>query len=121
MLSLSHAVSVDYYPQNHHAQPQVNYIEPAHVKAVKYVQPAPVAPVYNHVAAAPIKYVHQEPHAVKYVESPQYVKQVEYEQPAQYEYGYDVNDPHTGDVKSHTEKRNGNTVSGRYEVLDPDG
>lgn len=118
MLSLSSAVSVDYYPHNHHAQQQVQYVEPDHVKAVKYVQPAPV---FKHVAAAPVKYIHPEPHAVKYVENPHYAKHVEYDVPAHYEYGYDVNDPHTGDVKSHSEKRDGNTVHGRYEVLDPDG
>lgn len=118
MLSLGSAVSVDYFPHNHHAQPHVKYIEPEHVK---YIQAAPVAPVIKHVAAAPVKYIHPDPHAVKYVDSPQYVKHVEYDEPAQYSYGYDVHDEQTGDIKSHQEKRDGHSVSGRYEVLDPDG
>lgn len=37
------------------------------------------------------------------------------------EFGYDVHDPNTGDVKSHSEKRDGHTVHGSYTVLDPDG
>lgn len=169
MLSLSNAISVDYYPHEHHhghysapAPAGVKYIEPAHahLNAVKYIQPAHVAPVIKHVPAPvkyihqephpvkyfhqephpvkyvhqephpvkylhqephPVKYVHQEPHPVKYIDNPHYVKHVEYDEPAHYEFGYDVHDDHTGDYKSHTEKRDGNTVSGRYEVLDPDG
>lgn len=143
MLSLANAVSVDYYPHEPHAHPaNVKYIEPTHVKPVKYLinQPAPIAPVYKHIQSAPIKYIQQEPHHVKYVENPHYVKQIEsphyvkhvenphyvkhhvdYDEPAQYEFGYDVHDPNTGDVKSHTEKRDGNTVHGSYTVLDPDG
>lgn len=163
MLSLSKAISVDYYPPEHHGdhvkyiEPQhpghvkyvephhahpghvkyieqqhpghvkyiepahahpghVKYIEPAHLKQVNYIQSAPIVK-----QAVPVKYVHQDPHAVKYIENPHYAKHVDYDEPAHYEYGYDVHDDHTGDYKSHTEKRDGNTVHGRYEVLDPDG
>lgn len=131
MLSLTSAVSVDpiYYPHdnphhnphhNPHYSPHhthVKYIEPSHVKAVKYIHSAPVnavGPVYKHIPAAPIKYIHSEPH-------PHYAKHVDYDEPAHYEYGYDVHDPLTGDVKSHSEKRDGDAVHGKYEVLDPDG
>ncbi|XP_031626086.1 pupal cuticle protein Edg-84A-like [Contarinia nasturtii] len=130
VLSLdANAVSVDYYPHDHHSHPaHVKYIEPTHVKPVNYIQSAPIAPVYKHIQAAPVKYVHPEPHHVKYVDNhyakkfyePEY-KHVEYDAPAQYEFGYDVNDPNTGDVKSHSEKRDGHTVHGSYTVLDPDG
>lgn len=127
MLSLVNAVTVDYYPHDHDGHPaHVKYIEPAHVKPVKYIQSAPVAPaIYKHYPAVPPnQYVHHqpEPHHVKYIEKPHYAKHVEYiDEPAQYEFGYDVHDPNTGDIKSHSEKRDGNTVHGRYEVLDPDG
>lgn len=90
MLSFVNAVSVDYYPHDPHAhhvkyvEPAHKYIEPAHVKSVNYIQPAPIAPVYKHIPAAPVKYVHPEPHHVKYVDSPHYVKHVEYDTPAQY-------------------------------------
>lgn len=96
-------MQVDYYPQPEHPHP--------HQHHVKYVQPAHVAPV---------KYV-QQPQHVKYIEKPHYEKQIDYDEPAQYEYGYTVHDDQTGDYKMHTEKRDGDTVHGRYEVLDPDG
>lgn len=98
-LSLSNAVQVDIYPQPEH-QHHVKYVQPAHVAPVKYIQ---------------------QPQHVKYIEKPHYEKHIEYDEPAQYEYGYEVHDEHTGDHKMHTEKRDGDTVHGRYEVLDPDG
>lgn len=121
VLSLSQAISVGDYYHDHHSHPaHVKYIEPshAHLKEVKYVEPAPLIKQYPTV---PVKYVHTDPHAVKYIDHPHYAKHVEYDEPAHYEYGYDIADHHTGDYKSHTEKRDGNTVHGRYEVLDPDG
>lgn len=36
-----------------------------------------------------------------------------------YSFGYAVNDPTTGDQKSHEEKRTGNNVVGRYTVVEP--
>lgn len=136
VLALSQAISVgDYYPDHHSHPAHVKYIEPshAHLKEVKYFEPAPLikqfpaVPVkYVHPEPHPVKYydhshVHPEPHPVKYYDHPHHVKHVEYDEPAHYEYGYDVADHNTGDYKSHTEKRDGNTVHGRYEVLDPDG
>lgn len=41
--------------------------------------------------------------------------------PVNYSFHYDVNDPHTGDVKSHHETRNGDVVSGFYTLVEPDG
>lgn len=38
-----------------------------------------------------------------------------------YQYGYAVNDPYTGDVKSQTEERIGDQVKGSYSVVDADG
>lgn len=121
LLSLNGALS-EYYPHD----PHVNYDEPAHVehvKPIKYIQPAPIAPVAHYAPIAPVvKHIAPAPALHKYVHpEPHYVKQVEYEQPAHYEYGYDVHDSHTGDIKSHSEKRDGHSVQGRYEVLDPDG
>lgn len=134
VLSVASAVpvSADYYPHHHHhAHPaHIKYIEPTHEKPVKYIHQSPVAvapispvaPVYKQfAAAAPVNYIHPEPHPVKYLQNPHYAKHVDYDEPAQYEFGYDVQDHQTGDFKSHTEKRNGDAVHGRYEVLDPDG
>lgn len=141
LVAWTNAVAVDYYPQAdpHHSahvkyvQPAhispVKYVQPAHIASVKYVQPAHIAPVKYVQEPTHVKYVQepqhvkyvQQPHHVKYVEKPHYEKHIDYDEPAQYEYGYSVNDDHTGDYKSHTEKRDGDIVHGRYEVVDPDG
>lgn len=39
----------------------------------------------------------------------------------QYSFAYDVQDPATGDSKSHTESRNGDVVRGQYSLNEPDG
>ncbi|KAJ8876959.1 hypothetical protein PR048_021410 [Dryococelus australis] len=39
----------------------------------------------------------------------------------QYEFKYGVNDPHTGDVKSQWETRDGDVVKGSYSLVEPDG
>ncbi|XP_076260077.1 uncharacterized protein LOC143196299 [Rhynchophorus ferrugineus] len=41
--------------------------------------------------------------------------------PAHYDFGYDVSDPHTGDVKSQQESRRGDVVKGSYSLVDADG
>lgn len=38
-----------------------------------------------------------------------------------YNYGYGVNSPYTGDVKDVQESKNGDQVSGHYRLLEPDG
>lgn len=58
-------------------------------------------------AAVPVEYQH-EPH-------------YSHDSPAEYEFSYSVNDPHTGDIKSQQESRKGDAVHGRYELIDSDG
>lgn len=41
--------------------------------------------------------------------------------PAQYEFKYGVADAHTGDHKSQSEVRHGDTVKGQYSLVEPDG
>ncbi|XP_037941298.1 cuticle protein 8-like [Teleopsis dalmanni] len=41
--------------------------------------------------------------------------------PAKYEFSYGVHDETTGDIKSHSEQRDGYNVRGVYSVVDPDG
>ncbi|CAG4943673.1 unnamed protein product [Colias eurytheme] len=43
------------------------------------------------------------------------------EPPKPYDFSYEVNDPHTGDVKSQQESKRGDTVLGQYSVIQPDG
>ncbi|XP_063241834.1 cuticle protein 19-like [Bacillus rossius redtenbacheri] len=39
----------------------------------------------------------------------------------QYRFDYAVHDPHTGDVKSQWESRDGDVVKGGYSLVEPDG
>ncbi|KAK7867090.1 hypothetical protein R5R35_004026 [Gryllus longicercus] len=43
------------------------------------------------------------------------------DRPAQYSYGYVVQDHYTGDSKAHHESRQGSVVRGSYTLVDPDG
>lgn len=38
-----------------------------------------------------------------------------------YQFNYGVNDAHTGDVKSQSEHRDGDSVQGEYSLVEPDG
>nr|XP_053601509.1 larval cuticle protein A2B-like [Plodia interpunctella] len=38
-----------------------------------------------------------------------------------YDFAYEVNDAHTGDIKSQQEARRGDTVVGQYSLVQPDG
>lgn len=38
-----------------------------------------------------------------------------------YHFEYGVHDPHTGDVKTHSETRHGKYVYGEYTLVEPDG
>lgn len=60
------------------------------------------APVYAH--APLIKHIAPEPVA--------YPK---------YDFSYGIKDPHTGDVKSQHESRDGDVVKGQYSLVEPDG
>lgn len=53
--------------------------------------------------------------------APAYVKHVEYEAPAAYDFSYSVHDEHTGDIKSQSESRKGDAVHGSYSLVDADG
>lgn len=38
-----------------------------------------------------------------------------------YSFNYGIKDPHTGDIKSQTEERDGDAVKGQYSLVEPDG
>jgi Insect cuticle protein len=78
-------------------------------------------------SASPVHYSYQ-PTYVKAVAPVVYkapvavYKHVEYpDAPAEYEFAYDVNDEHTGDVHSQKESRHGDNVQGEYSLIDADG
>ncbi|KAJ8982766.1 hypothetical protein NQ317_018178 [Molorchus minor] len=49
------------------------------------------------------------------------IMESDYDPNPQYTFGYDVNDPFTGDSKSQVESRSGDVVHGSYSLNDPDG
>ncbi|CRL00573.1 CLUMA_CG013833, isoform A [Clunio marinus] len=99
----------DYYQQ----QPQYHqYQAPALIKSV---QPA----LIKSVQPALIK--SYQPAVVKQIVQPTYVKQVAHEEPANYEFNYDVHDPHTGDIKQQHEHAHDGAIQGQYSLIDADG
>lgn len=38
-----------------------------------------------------------------------------------YSFNYGIKDPHTGDIKSQAEERDGDVVKGHYSLVEPDG
>ncbi|XP_074037377.1 uncharacterized protein [Leptinotarsa decemlineata] len=79
---------------------------PVHAKAAA---PVYAAPAYK--VAAPLAYAAP---VVKKVVAEEYA-------PAHYQFGYEVNDLHTGDVKNHQESREGDLVKGSYSFIEADG
>ncbi|CRL00579.1 CLUMA_CG013839, isoform A [Clunio marinus] len=76
---------------------------------------AGVLPVYDdhshhYQAAAPVVY-----------KQAAVVKQVVHEEPANYEFNYDVHDPHTGDIKQQHEHAHDGAIQGQYSLIDADG
>ena len=74
----------------------------------------------NNAWQQPANNAWQQPTIIKQV-VPVIKKIVEHEEPANYNFEYSVNDPHTGDVKhQHEEAKNG-AISGFYTLNDADG
>ncbi|KAE8573780.1 cuticle protein 7 [Halyomorpha halys] len=48
-------------------------------------------------------------------------KEEEYYDPPKYNFEYSVHDPHTGDIKSQKEQREGEHTQGEYKLVEPDG
>ncbi|KAL7044554.1 hypothetical protein ACKWTF_001961 [Chironomus riparius] len=61
------------------------------------------------------------PHAATIVKQPAIIKQVVHEEPANYEFNYEVHDTQTGDIKRQHEKAVNGAISGQYSLVDPDG
>jgi hypothetical protein len=65
---------------------------------------------------------YHQPAVIKQVQ-PTLIKKVaiEHEAPANYEFNYDVHDPHTGDIKQQHEHAKDGAISGEYSLIDADG
>ncbi|EAA10827.5 cuticle protein 8-like [Anopheles arabiensis] len=78
------------------------------------------------VSASPVEYGHYAPHALVHapvaVHAP-VLKHVVAEPVAypKYSFNYGIKDPHTGDIKSQAEERDGDVVKGQYSLVEPDG
>ncbi|XP_072390366.1 cuticle protein-like [Diabrotica undecimpunctata] len=105
--------------------PEVSYGGPSYSKVAASVHYA-AAPAIK--VAAPVIYSSPLAYAAPAfkVAAPVYkvVKQVvaeDYSSPAHYDFSYGVEDPHTGDVKSQHETRQGDVVKGSYSLIEADG
>ncbi|XP_063821231.1 cuticle protein 19-like [Ostrinia nubilalis] len=100
---LDHGPVVHATPLVHHVTPVVQHVAQP---VVQHVAPAVHAPLVQHVSpvAVAVGRADQEEHA-----------------PVKYEFSYSVEDPTTGDHKSHRESRDGDLVRGEYSLLQPDG
>jgi hypothetical protein len=76
----------------------------------------------NHHYSAPAVIKQIQPAVIKQVQ-PALIKKVAYEHeaPANYEFNYDVHDPHTGDIKRQQEVAKEGSVQGEYSLIDADG
>lgn len=84
------------------------------------VSASPIDP-YGHYAAPAL--VHAAPHYAALVVHAPLVKHVVAEPVAypKYSFNYGIKDPHTGDIKSQAEERDGDVVKGQYSLVEPDG
>lgn len=85
------------------------------IVAALFVASAIASPVYAPLPAyhaAPIAYAHAPVHKVVVPEPVAYPK---------YSFNYGIKDPHTGDIKSQAEERDGDVVKGQYSLVEPDG
>jgi hypothetical protein len=80
---------------------------------------AVVVPAYQ--SHQPTLFKAYQPAQVIYKAAPGYKQEVYPDTPAEYEFSYEVNDEHTGDVKSQKESRKGDDVQGEYSLIDADG
>ncbi|CAH1102012.1 unnamed protein product [Psylliodes chrysocephalus] len=110
----SHDSVSSYSTVQHHAPAVHAYA--AHSPAVHtYAAQTPVVHAYS----APVAHAYAAPvaHAIPVTKT----VIAEAEAPAHYDFGYAVNDPHTGDSKSQHESRRGDVVQGSYSLLESDG
>ena len=70
------------------------------------------APLPYHAAPS---YIHHAPIVAHKVIAPEPVAY------PKYSFNYGIKDPHTGDIKSQAEERDGDVVKGTYSLVEPDG
>ncbi|CAG9821265.1 unnamed protein product [Phaedon cochleariae] len=118
--ALAAVASAGVLPVSYSSAPSVSYssvssplVAPqlSHGAQLSYAAPALkiAAPAVR--VAAPVHYAAPVSHAVL----------AEHSAPAQYDFGYAINDPHTGDNHNQQESRRGDAVQGSYSLIEADG
>ncbi|XP_045460312.1 larval cuticle protein A3A-like [Harmonia axyridis] len=101
-----------------YSSPTISYASPiAKVATISAPTYHYAAPTYS-VAHAPVAYAAPIAKAIVPVAK---TIVAEPSAPAHYDFGYSVNDPHTGDSKSQQESRRGDVVQGSYSLIEADG
>lgn len=70
------------------------------------------------IQAVPIEYAHYPVHHAPILAHAIHPEPVAY---PKYSFNYGIKDPHTGDIKSQAEERDGDVVKGQYSLVEPDG
>ncbi|KAJ8943740.1 hypothetical protein NQ318_007188 [Aromia moschata] len=85
------------------------------------VRSAPLCAVRAGIIGAPVAYAAPSAPVAYAAPLAKAVVADEYDPNPQYSYGYQVQDSLTGDAKSKSETRSGDSVQGSYSLVDPDG
>ncbi|XP_073843585.1 cuticle protein 19-like [Musca autumnalis] len=73
--------------------------------------------------ASPVEYGHYG-HGAILAHAPVHAVHAVHAEPVaypKYSFNYGIKDPHTGDIKSQAEERDGDVVKGHYSLVEPDG
>lgn len=109
-------------PHNHHAHPIHEHAIPQHGHPAGFIHQIShldQLPHHGHpvIHQIPIHEEHLEHH---YHHQPVHIHP-EYYTPPKYDFGYNIFDPRTGDIKNQHEHRNGGSVRGSYSFIEADG
>nr|CAH7764717.1 unnamed protein product [Callosobruchus chinensis] len=118
-VAVAHAGVIGYEPHHHQHYSDATAVSYSSVSA-------PVAVHHGHHAAYAAPVVKYAAPVVKYAApvayaTPHHHEHEEHYAPAQYEFAYSVQDPHTGDSKEQHEHREGDAVHGSYSFVEADG
>ncbi|XP_075226706.1 cuticle protein-like [Lycorma delicatula] len=103
-----------------YSAPKITYSAPAYAAPAYHAPVAKVSYAPAYYSAPKITYSAPAYHAPVY-SAPAYAKVEEYDAHPQYNFEYQVEDHHTGDIKSQKESRDGDVVHGAYSLVEPDG
>ncbi|KQS43462.1 cuticle protein 8 [Drosophila erecta] len=83
-----------------------------------------IALLFAAAQAVPIELGHYAPALVHHAPVLSHAVHAVHAEPVaypKYSFNYGIKDPHTGDIKSQAEERDGDVVKGQYSLVEPDG